>query len=602
MFYHSQIRNKLNEQQHSKLVVQKEALADKQKEMGVVDKRIEELTQRLHRKRQNNNQQQVQLRSNTNKNRPRPLSANVAAVEPFQHIPHETLADDMHPNLISMQTPFGRQDTKHMSLLGNQRHPNGDNKHEKDKAPTLTNGHSSVVQNQHSHSPTKGHATALAAMEATLKEAEKHTEQYLAAGKQTQLAGRGQAEGLSSPGSAEGRVSSPQHTLQPPDNRVGQLAPASPVMERRTSPTGTRVQPPAFMRPVKRDPITISVSKTSPSSQNKPAAPSPPTSVSSLSSTSSLSQEDRSGSSPNVTSKKNSDAEKLGTSSLEPGKPQEEPERDTSGKKDNEESQAQTNVAAASEAPTNTTDALPTKFQPRSVNSGRFVGRLGTGAMEQYRKNMTQLYQLPLAVPTTALNSTNSEVKSDGLTLSQSGVSSSPDTSISDAPSSETKDAQTVAHSVSKPQQVLPPGNSKTPKLLPSGEAPSQTKQTIFSRSRRIEIPSAFQARGGAGPLHGTDSGKVPKYNPPPRYPGAPNVHYPLIDSFIPNITKSVKKRHSFTEAIPGSTNLEGPTVVQPESIKEEVQEKQLADEINVNTELHEKDEDEEEVGFLRSY
>ncbi|KAL1138394.1 hypothetical protein AAG570_008458 [Ranatra chinensis] len=116
-------RNKLNEQQTARLSEQREALCQRQMEMASIDKRIAELQDRLHRKRMLNQQLANQITAASNKAntgnqqnirsamqmpglqqqqmyqgipsvgkpmmRPVP-SGNIAAVEPYHHVPSYT--------------------------------------------------------------------------------------------------------------------------------------------------------------------------------------------------------------------------------------------------------------------------------------------------------------------------------------------------------------------------------------------------------------------------------------------------------------------------------------------------------------------------------
>ncbi|XP_060804210.1 apoptosis-stimulating of p53 protein 1 isoform X3 [Amyelois transitella] len=101
-------RNKLNEQQNGRLSAQRAALGARQEEMRSIDRRVSELQARLLRKRALNRQlaaahrhpQQQQQRtnnptpmqqlSNYNGSQPKNQQArgNVAAVEPYNHVPH----------------------------------------------------------------------------------------------------------------------------------------------------------------------------------------------------------------------------------------------------------------------------------------------------------------------------------------------------------------------------------------------------------------------------------------------------------------------------------------------------------------------------------
>ncbi|XP_050422213.1 apoptosis-stimulating of p53 protein 2-like isoform X3 [Adelges cooleyi] len=96
-------RNKLGEQQTARLVQQREVLSKRQEEMASIDRRISELQARLHRKRLLNQQLANQIQASKPGNNNRSLGGpgkqmmplcdgkmsggNVAAVEPFNHIP-----------------------------------------------------------------------------------------------------------------------------------------------------------------------------------------------------------------------------------------------------------------------------------------------------------------------------------------------------------------------------------------------------------------------------------------------------------------------------------------------------------------------------------
>ncbi|XP_025415635.1 apoptosis-stimulating of p53 protein 2 isoform X2 [Sipha flava] len=96
-------RNKLGEQQTVRLVQQREVISKRQEEMASIDRRISELQARLHRKRLLNQQLANQIQANKPGQNNRSLGGpgkqmmplcdgkmsggNVAAVEPFNHIP-----------------------------------------------------------------------------------------------------------------------------------------------------------------------------------------------------------------------------------------------------------------------------------------------------------------------------------------------------------------------------------------------------------------------------------------------------------------------------------------------------------------------------------
>ncbi|XP_068085698.1 apoptosis-stimulating of p53 protein 1 [Anabrus simplex] len=114
-------RNKLNEQQNARICQQREALTQRQEEMSNIDKRISELQDRLHRKRLLNQQLANQITAASNKanaqqqlrsaasattgqqhpsyggqgptGKPKPRSGNIAAVEPYHHVPLPTNSD-----------------------------------------------------------------------------------------------------------------------------------------------------------------------------------------------------------------------------------------------------------------------------------------------------------------------------------------------------------------------------------------------------------------------------------------------------------------------------------------------------------------------------
>ncbi|KAG1678236.1 Apoptosis-stimulating of p53 protein 1 [Nymphon striatum] len=113
-------RNKLNEQQHNRMVQQRETLNNRKDEVNRMDKRISELQQRLQRKRSLNQQlsnqinaataaKQAQLRTTNPNNKNSVINLNnqnIAAVEPYNHMPtkeHDRAHDDLHTQLNSVQ-------------------------------------------------------------------------------------------------------------------------------------------------------------------------------------------------------------------------------------------------------------------------------------------------------------------------------------------------------------------------------------------------------------------------------------------------------------------------------------------------------------------
>ncbi len=102
-----QQRNKLNEDQNSKLVAQKQLLNERKDEMAKMDKRIAELQERLRKKQQQQSQENSQA-----VNRSRPIGVNVAAVEPYvqqANKPDNTATTDAN-------FPMGKQDPKYQTL------------------------------------------------------------------------------------------------------------------------------------------------------------------------------------------------------------------------------------------------------------------------------------------------------------------------------------------------------------------------------------------------------------------------------------------------------------------------------------------------------
>ncbi|XP_056631543.1 cortactin-binding protein 2 isoform X1 [Diorhabda sublineata] len=131
-------RNKLNEQQNQRLHQQREALTARQEEMSAIDKRISELQERLHRKRILNQQLANQISATSHKaayhqlvrltgsqdqtnqvaltrkhqqnnNDRKGLSrGNIAAVEPYNHIPvqqnHQIKNVNTHPDIKLQNT------------------------------------------------------------------------------------------------------------------------------------------------------------------------------------------------------------------------------------------------------------------------------------------------------------------------------------------------------------------------------------------------------------------------------------------------------------------------------------------------------------------
>ena len=130
-----QHRNKLNEQQNSRLAAQRQLLQQRKDEVSKMDNRILELQQRLKKRRsqqqqqqqQKSQQQQPQPAATTNSedqqqknlgSRPGQLrkpGQNIAAVEPYiQYAPKEVAKDDLYS-----KTGFLKQDPKYQTLPPN---------------------------------------------------------------------------------------------------------------------------------------------------------------------------------------------------------------------------------------------------------------------------------------------------------------------------------------------------------------------------------------------------------------------------------------------------------------------------------------------------
>jgi hypothetical protein len=133
------MRNKLNEQQNSKLAAHREVMLQRKDEMAHMDQRIAELQARLRKKRSqeqketiyNNlaNQQRTTYNNNNNANAKlgtRPLSsANIAAVEPYiKHAPKEMTKLEEHHDTKSFI--LSKQDPKYQTLPYSIKFPSSD--------------------------------------------------------------------------------------------------------------------------------------------------------------------------------------------------------------------------------------------------------------------------------------------------------------------------------------------------------------------------------------------------------------------------------------------------------------------------------------------
>ncbi|XP_041351520.1 apoptosis-stimulating of p53 protein 1-like isoform X2 [Gigantopelta aegis] len=110
-------RNKLNDEQSNKLSAQRELLFHKKDEASKMDVRIQELQQRIKKRRsqQNEHAQQNKNILNQNKYPGRPPGTNIAAVEPYvQQVIKDTTQDDLCKN-----AGFMKKDPKYQSLPSN---------------------------------------------------------------------------------------------------------------------------------------------------------------------------------------------------------------------------------------------------------------------------------------------------------------------------------------------------------------------------------------------------------------------------------------------------------------------------------------------------
>ncbi|XP_064621529.1 apoptosis-stimulating of p53 protein 2-like isoform X3 [Lineus longissimus] len=115
------IRNKLNEQQSTKLNAHREVLSKRHEEITMMDTRIEELQERLHKKRQQQQQQQQ------HKGFPpsgRPQSANIAAVEPYVRTEQkDSSKDDLYEEDLKSGLGPSKQQPRYQTLPYNTKFP-----------------------------------------------------------------------------------------------------------------------------------------------------------------------------------------------------------------------------------------------------------------------------------------------------------------------------------------------------------------------------------------------------------------------------------------------------------------------------------------------
>ncbi|KAG8180504.1 hypothetical protein JTE90_007459 [Oedothorax gibbosus] len=117
-------RTKLSEQQNNYIYQQREDIAHRQKDISVLDKKINDLTQRLHRKRQLNEQLAAQIHHTRNSNNNGQYhAATIVAVEPLPREPPEPehTRDDISAKLRGSQGDLGefsttKNDPKYQTL------------------------------------------------------------------------------------------------------------------------------------------------------------------------------------------------------------------------------------------------------------------------------------------------------------------------------------------------------------------------------------------------------------------------------------------------------------------------------------------------------
>ena len=125
------MRNKLNEQQNSKLNASRHVLSLKKDEVAAMDKRIAELQSRLQKKRllqqehRNNLANQKKVSTGSISPHQRVPSSNIAAVEPYiKHAPKEITKDDMFSNQdLKAGFSMGKSDPKYQTLPYNTKFP-----------------------------------------------------------------------------------------------------------------------------------------------------------------------------------------------------------------------------------------------------------------------------------------------------------------------------------------------------------------------------------------------------------------------------------------------------------------------------------------------
>lgn len=107
------LRNKMNEQQNSKLNAHREMLSKRKDEVSKMDNRIQELQQRLKKKKAQQAEQHKQM-ANQNKGSNRPIGSNIAAIEPYIQYSNKQENGD-----IDLKSEFAKQDPKYQTLPTN---------------------------------------------------------------------------------------------------------------------------------------------------------------------------------------------------------------------------------------------------------------------------------------------------------------------------------------------------------------------------------------------------------------------------------------------------------------------------------------------------
>ncbi|XP_071078970.1 apoptosis-stimulating of p53 protein 1-like isoform X1 [Haliotis cracherodii] len=143
-------RNKVNEHQNNRLSAQREMLQHKKDEMKQMDFRIQELQQRIKKKR---SQQQTDNKNMVNKNRP---GTNIAAVEPYIQVAPKD-KEDMY-----QKAGFEKKDPKYMTPT-NTKYPHVENKNMEDFPMKPTNQGKELNNNGRENSQSRENSVAKSA-------------------------------------------------------------------------------------------------------------------------------------------------------------------------------------------------------------------------------------------------------------------------------------------------------------------------------------------------------------------------------------------------------------------------------------------------------